>query len=121
MLLISAVAGGKELFRLTVPEGGLSVNALAFSGDGGVLASGDCCGNIHVWEAARGKERYSIKAGDGKVTGLAFSPDGRVLVSGNSSDKSVVWDLGSGLKRVELVKDWVDGSPYIDFISYLVA
>ncbi len=62
---------------------GGSVNALAFSPDGSLLAAaGDV---VRIWELGRGKLVHTLRgqrgfAGVGGCTDLAFSPDGRWLL-----------------------------------------
>jgi WD40 repeat protein len=58
------------------------VNALAFSPDGKMLASG--------------KSKRTLKGHDMTVTSLAFSPDGRLLASGSGNAAVVLWVVESG-------------------------
>jgi hypothetical protein len=63
---------------------------LAFSPDGGTLASGSgvwdprngggyVAGAVQLWDPATGQQRGGFQGGTGEVTALAFSPDGRTL------------------------------------------
>lgn len=74
-----------------------AVTALAFSGDGNLLAAGGYDDSIYLWDIA---DPRHVKAVDQPLTAytstvasVAFSPDGRVL-AGGSADKSIaLWEL----------------------------
>jgi WD40 repeat protein len=79
------------------------VNALAFSPDGRILATGvGRCGAgdalIQFWDAETGKVlRQSISAHGDQVYGVAFSPDGETLASRGHDDESIkLWDMRNG-------------------------
>jgi WD40 repeat protein len=95
-------ATGKELRRFGAALGpvisSVGVEALAFSPDGKLLASGD--GALRLWDTAEGKEVRRID-GAGIV---AFSPDGKRLASGVLGGTALyLWDTATGkeLRRVE--------------------
>jgi WD40 repeat protein len=69
-----------------------TVEALAFSPDGRLLAAGSREGRVRVWEAASGREHADLDWQSGKVNSLAFSPDGSTAAAGCSKGV-VVWDL----------------------------
>lgn len=77
------------------------VNALAFSPDGKLLATGSGdpsrSGEIKIWDLATGKlVREFVKPHKDVVLALDFSSDGRQLASG-SADRAVrLWDVASG-------------------------
>jgi len=64
---------------------------LAFSPDGGLLATGDGIGNIMVWELGSGELLDSLAPFQAKVTGLAFSPDGRYLAAASRDGLINIW------------------------------
>lgn len=74
-----------------------AVTQIAFSPDGGVLASGHYDGLIRIWDMRTGTEILSIQTGS-VVESLAFSTDSRLLASGGSFQDSLVriWDAGNG-------------------------
>ncbi|MCI0681742.1 MAG: hypothetical protein L0Y71_06535 [Gemmataceae bacterium] len=76
-----------------------AVTALAFSADGGWLASGSVDGNIKLWNVADGKLIYLQRGASfddqphqGAVTALAFTPHAR-LVSASRDNTLRVWNL----------------------------
>jgi WD40 repeat protein len=70
--------------------------ALAYSPDGEILASGTKDNAIQLWDAASGKELRRLTGHDNVVTSLAFSPDGRLLASGGADWSVRIWDVGTG-------------------------
>ena len=76
------------------------VNALAFTRDGKVLASGSDDGTIQLWDISIGLPTRSLPAG--KTDALAFSTDGKILVSASSTDSIQLWDVTSGSQRTSL-------------------
>lgn len=70
--------------------------ALAFSPDGGLLASAGQDGAILLWQISGLAPPVTI--GDplightGRVTSLAFSPDGNLLASGSQDGTVLIWD-----------------------------
>src|SRR5262249_25294804 len=97
-------ASGK--IRATLKGGRSSPSALAFSGDGNQLASGDEGGTIRVWNLAK-KEivkdfRPKAKGRNEAVKGLACTAEGKGLISAVSDDGESalrVWDLASGAEQ----------------------
>lgn len=68
------------------------VNALAFSPDGRLLASGDAQGVTRLWDAATGESLQVLDQGWG-VYGLAFRPDGRRLASAGFDGLVWIWGV----------------------------
>ena len=78
------------------------VRAVAFSPDGGMLASGDGNDNeIRLWDGHDGEHILTLVGHQRDVTGLAFSPDGSILASA-SDDRTVgLWDMDNGAESTE--------------------
>ncbi|RRR73978.1 MAG: NACHT domain-containing protein [Candidatus Viridilinea halotolerans] len=72
------------------------IQALAFSADGTLLASGSDDETIRLWRLPAGTPHATLRGHHGWVQAVAFSPGGRQLFS-SSADWSVrCWDVASG-------------------------
>lgn len=82
---IWSTATGSELATLQGHTG--QVQAVAFSPDGRILASGSEDGALKLWDVATCQELISLDAHSGGVRFVAFSPDGSLLASsGGTAD-----------------------------------
>jgi WD40 repeat protein len=75
---------------------GGSVNSVAFSPDGRLLASGSNDTTIKLWDVATGREVRTLTGHMLEVTSVAFSPDGRLLASGSCDYTIKLWEVASG-------------------------
>lgn len=84
------------------PEPHPNITAMAFSPDGGRLATGNYANcAVRLWDLARGTPIGFDASGQGlggprQLTGLAFSPDGRRLAAVGADGHVTIWDAGSG-------------------------
>ncbi|MFY9553390.1 MAG: caspase family protein, partial [Blastocatellia bacterium] len=100
------------------------INALAFSRDGRMLASGGSDSTIKLWDLSSGREVRTLKGHSGSIAALDFSGDGRFVVSGSDDGSARLWNTQTGELLATLVSlnkgvDWLvvtpdglfDGSP----------
>ena len=65
--------------------------AVAFSPNGGLLASGNYYGTIDLWNVETKQLIHTFEGGDISVCSVAFSPDGRTLASGGGNNAGGIW------------------------------
>ncbi len=71
-----------------------NINALAFTPNGHILASGSDDGTIRLWDASTGTEMLSLPSDNTQA--LAFSADRKTLASGSKDGTIHLWDIATG-------------------------
>src|SRR5438876_656975 len=71
------------------------VQALAWSADGGTLASGSFDHTIRLWEGQEGRSRGVLQGHRAEVYSLAFTPDSHHLLSSSEDGTLQLWEVAS--------------------------
>ncbi|MCJ1348728.1 hypothetical protein MMC31_006961 [Peltigera leucophlebia] len=79
-----------------------STNAVVFSPDGQLVASGSNDHTVRLWDAGTGSCRSTLKGHSDLVNVVAFSPDGQLVASASSDNMVRLWDVGTGSCRSTL-------------------
>ena len=88
------------------PAGARKVNSVAFSPDGGTLASGSLDGTIRLWDVADPADPrplgQPLTGSTVAVDSVAFSPDGHTLASGSDDGTIRLWNpnVQSAINRI---------------------
>jgi serine/threonine protein kinase len=77
-----------------------SVLSVAFSPNGGLLASGSSDSTINLWDVTSGRSVRQLTGHKGQVFGVAFSPNGRMLASASGDRTVKLWDVAAGRELV---------------------
>ncbi|MGM1058932.1 toll/interleukin-1 receptor domain-containing protein [Saccharothrix sp. Mg75] len=76
-------------------------NAVAFSPDGGLLATAD--ESVRLWDVATRTEKRRLGEDGEPVRSLLFSPDGGMLITADESDSVTFWDIATGKRKGETI------------------
>ncbi len=80
-----------------------TVNDVAYSADGRLIASSGDDNVLKIWDASSGSLIKTLRGHGGRVRSCDFSPDGRFLVSGGHDAQAKVWSL-DGYREVRVLK-----------------
>jgi WD40 repeat protein len=95
LVTIWDLSGAAEKTKVEYHKHTGTVNALAFSEDGELVASGGADRSVHVWRAADGSQKSVFLGHKDQITALAFQPhlQGNQAVASGGKDRQVIlWD-----------------------------
>jgi len=94
------------------------VTSVAFSPDGGLLASGSLDKTIKLWQVSDGKLIRTLKGHKGMVWSVSFSPDGKYLASGGGPlDTDIrLWHVVTG--KVTKILKWYIDRDYVNWVCF---
>lgn len=72
-----------------------AVEALDFSPDGAVLASGGNDGRIILWDVEHARQLAVLGELGNALRDIEFTPDGRTLITGDASGAVIFWDVAA--------------------------
>ena len=78
------------------------VQGVAWSPDGGRLATASADRTARIWDAGNGNELTALRGHHDYVTGLAWSPDGGRLATASADRTARIWDAEGGSELVVL-------------------
>ncbi len=82
-----------------------SVNAIAWSPDGVLMAAGSSDGGIRLWSIDQGKLVAALAGHPTFVWSLAWSPDGSMLASVGADQVIALWDVVGGQRVRSITSD----------------
>jgi len=92
-----------------------TVNSLAQTEDGIILASGGADAEVKIYDDYSAQWLNTLLGHAGSVEALAFSPDGTLLASGDSTGRLIVWDVIVGQPLLTLDAVHVGGITGLTF------
>jgi WD40 repeat protein/serine/threonine protein kinase len=95
-----AIPSGTRLRQLR--QFGESVDAMAISPDGQLLATGSRDGAMQVWRTSSGALYSQLNPRHSKISGLEFDPASKLLLAANQDGTVVVADTAEGLSLATL-------------------
>jgi hypothetical protein len=100
-----AVGGRKGISVVLGEPGTDTVNQIAVSGDGRLVATTSFGSIAHVWQRYGPNRQVFALAHGGEVRGVAFNPDGSYLATASHDRSARIWDMRTGAQQLLLETD----------------
>ncbi|MDA3647250.1 caspase family protein [Saccharopolyspora indica] len=101
-------ASGRRVAEFTDPD---RVQAVQFSPDGTLLATGTWEDVVRLYDVAGRREVGVLRGHAAHITGVAFSPDGRLLASTGADEQIRVWDVRAQRQAAAITSNQQCSSP----------
>ena len=98
----------------TLQGNGDSINSVAFSPDGQLIATALDDGTAKLWNPQTGQILHTLQAHTATVNSVAFSPDGSMIATGSSDRTAKIWNTLTG----ELLHTLQPDSGMIDSVAF---
>ncbi|MDX6592861.1 MAG: hypothetical protein QOJ13_2057 [Gaiellales bacterium] len=85
-----------------------------FSRDGKLIAAGDFCGSVGIWNAGTGRMLGGLIHVGGQISSLAFSPDSRRIAVANWNSTVTILDVATR-RPVVVLGDHTSGVPSVAY------
>ncbi len=89
-------------WRRTVGKQRGTIDCLAFSPDGALLASGGSDETVTLWNLRTGQDARPLVGHKDRVVALAFTPDSRTLATGSWDATVKLWDVATAQETISL-------------------
>ncbi|XEY23912.1 protein kinase [Candidatus Uabimicrobium helgolandensis] len=114
---VDILEGWMQMMDFDHPEN--LITAIDVSRDGLVIASGDCEGNIIIWDSIEYTPLFGFSEHEKHISKIKISDDGSKLVSASWDHTICIWDLSSG-KCLHQLRGHSDRVDSIDISSNYV-
>lgn len=91
-----------------------SVNSVAISPDGKILATGSDDNSAKIWDLQSGNVILTLKGHNASVNSIAFSPDGKRLATASIDNTAKTWDIGKG----KTLSTFIGHKSYVSSIAF---